>query len=44
MDNNRTLLEIKAELQNIGQSLYHISKDIHTLLVKILKENEKNDK
>ena len=41
--NDKVLYEIKLELENIGQSLYHLSKDIHTLVVKILKESKKND-
>jgi len=41
--NDKTLYEIKAELQNIGQSLYHLSKDINTLVKQILKESKKDD-
>ena len=44
MNNEKVLYEIKLELENIGQSLYHLSKDINTLIKEILKENKKNDK
>jgi len=41
--NDKVLYEIKLELENIGQSLYHLSKDINTLVKQILKESKKDD-
>lgn len=44
MNNEKILYEIKAELDRIGQSLWLISKDIHNLVVQILKKSKKDDK
>lgn len=41
--NDKTLYQIQLELQNIGESLYHLSKDIHILVTQILRESKKND-
>lgn len=43
MDNTKILLQIKAVLQGIDQSLYSLAENFDKLTKQIIKENQKND-
>jgi hypothetical protein len=42
-DYTKILLQIKATLQNIDQSMYSLANDINRLTTLILKESKKDD-
>ena len=43
MDNTKILLQIKAVLQGIDQSLYSLAENIDKLTKQIMKESRKDD-